>query len=132
LRAVCKQTLLLRVTRFLLVHVEEILAVLSTLALQELSPHVIYLNVIRPLLACRICHLTPVAPRRRYPKPTPAALRSTVQPKLAPKKRARTWGTSRLRHYPKFPQVASCGIINSDACFAPIPNRRSPPAADQR
>lgn len=53
-RAVCEQTLLLHLSRLLLVHVEETLVVLTTLALQELSPHVVYLDVIRPSLVCRI------------------------------------------------------------------------------
>jgi hypothetical protein len=63
-RALCKQALSLLESWLLLVHVEETVAVLTTLALQELSPHVIYLDVVRPLLACRIRTHSVCPPRR--------------------------------------------------------------------
>jgi len=58
LRTMCEQTLPFLASRFLLIDVEESFAVLPTLAPQGLSPHVVYLNVLRPLLRLHFTHST--------------------------------------------------------------------------
>ena len=55
-RTLCESTLLLNLSRLLLVHQKETFGVLATLALEELPANVIDLDEVRPLLVCRIGH----------------------------------------------------------------------------
>lgn len=99
LRTVREQALRLSAARLLLIYLEQVLAILTTPARQELSPNVIIIDVVCPLLRFRACcHFKPgrvsrsrvLAPRILHSlshsrNPTSEPLRSpSPPPKLFP------------------------------------------------